>query len=132
MSDRSDLAAMFNRWISPLVLILGLGSMTYVLLVPPPRLPSKIANGRYSNPCCGTIELRDGRMEVNHQFVSYVIETDKVGAYVLTEGYVGMSTANKIEIDHRRYPLKIGLNSPSKPTELQVSGDRTVRFTRVQ
>ena len=45
----------------------------YIALTGEPRLPIGIANGSYTNRCCGTLVLADGIMTLADQRVSYVI-----------------------------------------------------------
>jgi hypothetical protein len=98
-----------------------------------PKLPITIANGAYQNDCCGTLVLQDGRMSAMNQSVSYVIERDKGGPYVLPSVYVGGS-AKGLVIERSKASLKLHLDDAENPTaiELMNAVDGTVfSFRRV-
>lgn len=117
-----------SKTIGSAVFITGLIIWAYILLSDAPRLAIAIANGSYSNPCCGTLVLADGAMEFADQRVSYVIEEDKAGPYVLPQGYVG-ATSNGIELRPEAYPLKLRIHLAS-PKQVILSGDgQTYSFT---
>lgn len=97
-------------------------------------MPTSIANGRYSNNCCGTIVLHDGVMIVANQRVDYIIERDKAGPYVLPKAYVGMS-AHALVVRSDAHPLKLRLDDPGHPLQLELNDDVTgggrYQFSRV-
>jgi len=84
-----------------------------------PRLPLSAADGTYASDCCGKLLLQNGHMTIAGQEVSYVIESDKQGPYVLPPFYVG-ATASGIVVNRDRYPLKLRLNDESHPTEIEL------------
>lgn len=84
-----------------------------------PKLPIATANGTYANDCCGTILLRNGQMTVLSQQVSYVVERDKIGAYVLPTFYVG-PTPRGIVFRRESFPLKMRLDGEAAPTAIQL------------
>lgn len=86
-----------------------------------PKLPLGIANGSYSNSCCGTLFLADGRMTVLGERISYVIESDKEGSYVLPSLYVGTSPKGFLVRDG--FPLKLRLNDDAHPTSIELIND---------
>ena len=57
----------------------GFAICLFVLPFSAPQLPLALANGSYSNACCGRLILTNGRMIVGSQEVSYVVENDKIG-----------------------------------------------------
>jgi len=74
-----------------MVVLVVFSVWAYIALTGEPRLQVGIANGRYSNGCCGTMVLKNGLMTVANQRVGYVVEQDKEGPYVLPNAYVGAS-----------------------------------------
>lgn len=111
-----------HRWISLSILAAGVGAMLYVLAVGEPRLSIAVANGTYSNARVGTLVLANGRMMVNGRWVSYVIESDKVGAYVLPASYVGASDHGFV-LRRSSYPLKLRLDRATQPDRLDLMDD---------
>lgn len=87
-----------------------------------PRLPLNVANGTYSNSCCGMLDLKDGRMSVSTQQVGYVVESDKVGPYVLPSVYVGASPRGFV-IRRNGSPLKLHLDDESRPAVIELMDD---------
>lgn len=72
-------------------------------------------------------------MTINNRRISYVIESDKVGTYVLPSTYVGASDHGFV-IRSSGYPLKLRLDRDVRPSRLglrdDVGGDPIV-FARV-
>jgi len=98
----------------------------------PPREPIGLANGIYSNACCGVLELHDGQMSLgNTRHITYVVEYDKVGRYVLPESYVGVS--GHVVFVGSGYPMKLRLDKVPHPQRLDLidstSGDM-ISFNR--
>ena len=115
------------RILVPIAIVLAvIGGWSYILLVPMPQLPIGIANGSYANKCCGTIQLKNGEMSVGGQLVSYVVERDKMGPYVLPSAYVGVSDGKTLEVDRRKYVLKIRLDDSVQPTQFQLMTDEAI------
>lgn len=102
--------------------VIVLCAWAYIALTGEPRLPTGIANGRYSSGCCGTIVLHDGVMIVGNQRVDYIIERDKVGPYVLPAAYVGAS-AHAVVVRSDAHPLKLRLDNPAHPRQLELIDD---------
>ncbi|MET3725335.1 hypothetical protein [Sphingomonas trueperi] len=102
--------------------VLVLGAWAYLALSGKPRLPTSIANGRYSNGCCGTIALHDGMMTVANRRVDYIVGLDKAGPYVLPTAHVGAS-AQAIVVRSDAYPLKLRLDDAVHPHQLELLGD---------
>ena len=88
----------------------------------PPRLALALANGSYANSCCGTITLKDGRMAVSNQQIDYVIESDKVGSYVLPSFYVGASPRGFV-LRRGGFPLKLYIDKDTHPSDLGLMDD---------
>ncbi len=94
--------------------------MLYVVMSGDRQLPVGIANGSFRNPGIGTLVLQNGKMAVNGQHVSYVVEADKEVAYLLPSAYVGVSARGFI-VNRGGRPLKMRLddptqNAPCRPT----------------
>lgn len=111
-----------NKVVGITIVVTVLLAWAYIALSKDPRLPTSIANGRYSNDCCGTLVLHDGVMTVATQRVDYIIERDKAGPYVLPTAYVGVS-ARAIVVRSNAYPLKLRLDDPAHPNQLELFGD---------
>ncbi|WP_139810174.1 hypothetical protein [Sphingomonas azotifigens] len=123
-----------NKAVGIATVVMVLCAWAYIALSREPRLPTSIANGRYSNGCCGTIFLHDGVMTVANQRVDYIIERDKAGPYVLPTAYVGASV-HAVVVKFDAYPLKLRLDDAAHPHQLELLDDAAdgVRysFTRV-
>ncbi|MEO1967747.1 MAG: hypothetical protein ABGW87_03405 [Sphingomonadaceae bacterium] len=98
------------------------------------QLPIRVANGLYFNPCCGNISLRDGVIAIADRRIRYVVEEDKVGAYVLPRQYIGVSNKSVV-INSKTYPLKLRLDNPVNPHAIDLvnlsSGRYSYSFRRV-
>lgn len=94
----------------------------YVVLTGEPRLPIGIANGSYSNRCCGTLIVADGVMTFGDQRVSYMIERDKTGPYILPKTYVGASKQGFV-FRPSSYPLKLRLDNTAHPQKVELLDD---------
>ena len=123
-----------NKAVGIATVVMALCVWAYIALSGQPRLPTGIANGQYSNGCCGTIVLHDGVMAVANQRVDYIIERDKAGPYVLPTAYVGAS-AHAFVVRFDTYPLKLRLDDSTHPHKLELLGyaadGRRYSFVRV-
>jgi len=104
------------------VFIVVVSMWAYIALTGEPRLPIGIANGSYSNRCCGTLVVADGVMTLADQRVSYVIEQDKAGPYILLKTYVGASNHGFV-FRSTGYPLKLRLDNPAHPQQVELLDD---------
>ena len=95
----------------------------YILLAGESRLQIGIANGTYSNPCCGALTLHNGTMTFANQRISYVIEEDKAGPYVLPNQYVGAST-DRLVARPEVYALKLRLDRSVVPLHIELIDDQ--------
>lgn len=121
-----------RSWITISIIVTVVAIWIYVIFVPPPQLPIGAANGTYSHVCCETIKLNNGEMRIGNQLVSYVIESDKAGPYVLTSEYVGVLDGSKFEISPNKFPLKMSFDDSAHPTAIEImSPGGTYRFARV-
>lgn len=69
------------------------------------------------------MSLRDGALSIgNGQKVSYVVEHDKIGRYVLPTGYVGASSGSLI-FNRNGNPSKLRLDGEPRPTRVEVTND---------
>ena len=102
----------------------------------PPREPISLANGRYWNECCEIISLNNGQMSVSHDEVSYVVEYDKGGSYVLPHHLVGVREGY-IFIERGSGPLKLRLDAARPPQSIDLVSDpsylghQTFSFRRI-
>lgn len=102
--------------------IVAVSLWAYIALTGQPRLPIGIANGSYSNRCCGTLVVADGVMTLANQRVSYVIEQDKVGPYLLPKTYVGAANHGFV-FRSASYPLKLRIDNSVHPQQIELSDD---------
>jgi hypothetical protein len=101
------------------------------LAFPEPPIPINQANGTYANDCCGTISLSDGTMRFGKREVTYVIERDKGGAYILPQQYVGIYPGQGLQIEQSRSRLKLRLDDEKRPQTISILGsDKEYLFTR--
>ena len=103
----------------PVIAIVASCLMAYILVTDPPRLPISAADGTYFDPCCGIITLKHGGMMIKNQHISYLIESDKGGPYVLPRVYVGASPTGFV-VKTDAYPLKLRLDDNSNPQQLEL------------
>lgn len=99
----------------------------------PPRLPIGAANGIYANACCGSLRLRNGQLTFgNDQHVSYVVEHDKGGRYVLPSEYVGVTGGKLIISDRSKYQMYLRLDDSAIPETIELDGGSvTYEFRRI-
>jgi hypothetical protein len=110
-----------NGWVSSGVLVAVISALLYVLLAGAPNLPVGVANGSYANPCCGTLILNNGQMTIGNQYVSYVVERDKGGPYVLPQALVAVTAGNRLNVSRGSQPLKLRLDS-EHPRRIELPG----------
>lgn len=111
-----------SKAVGMIVFIVIVSTWAYIALTGQPRLPIGIANGSYLNRCCGTLVFADGVMTLATQRVSYVIEQDKAGPYILPKTYVGASNHGFV-FGSVAYPLKLRLDNPAYPQRVELLGD---------
>jgi hypothetical protein len=97
-------------------------------------LPASAANGSYDNDCCGKIVLRDGTMllgDNEERSVSYVVQRDAKGPFVLPHFYVGTWEARGFQIDGGRPALRLRLDRIPSPNAIQLhDGSSSFVFRR--
>ena len=108
-----------SKLVGAIGLIAVVCGLAYIALIGEPRLQIDVANGAYSNPCCGSVVLRNGIMTVAHRRIGYVIERDKVGPYVLPTAYVGASNRGFV-IKPSASALILRLDDPEHPQRLEL------------
>ena len=115
----------------------GLGVVAAIFLIvrslifPEPPIPIDRANGTYANDCCGPITLRDGTMWFGQRELTYEIDRDKGGAYVLPRLYVGVDPQYGLQIERSKSPLKLRLDDEKHPESINILGsDDEYGFTR--
>lgn len=121
-----------RRWLSAAVALGIVAACLAILVTDGPRLPAGRADGTYYNPCCGLMTLRSGDLRSGADAVSYVIERDKTGAYVLPRALVSV-VGNRLDIDGSAYPLKLRLDQERDPSGIEVmdrSNTRSYTFLR--
>ena len=111
-----------SKLVGVTVLIAILCAWAYVTLVGEPRLQVGIANGAYTNGCCGTVVLDNGIMTIANQRVGYVVEQDKAGPYVLPKTYIGASVTGFV-VRSRGHALKLRLDDPNHPHQVELVDD---------
>jgi len=126
-----------NRWAISGVAVAAPNSTPVALLFGRSALPSDIADGYYSNDCCGTVELRGGRLIANGvELVRYTVGQDDQGPYILPRTFVGTQDTGII-MDGAQPVLKLRLNALPSPSRISLPGlrhpdnfERTVRLAR--
>ena len=63
--------------------------------------------------------MSDGQMTASNQRVTYVIERDKLGPYVLPKTYVGASGAGFV-VKSGGFPMKLRLDTSSSPPSIEL------------
>lgn len=111
-----------GKLVGVIVLIVVLCAWAYIVLTGEPRLQVGIATGAYANRCCGLVVLNNGIMTVANQRIGYVIEQDKAGPYVLPQTHVAASATGFV-IKPDAHPLKMRLDDPSHPHQVELLGD---------
>ena len=91
-----------------------------------PRRPIDEANGAYRNPCCVPVVLRSGTLQVDKRYVSYVIEEDKRGRYVLPGQSIDVRSNGTIAVGDRKYPLKMYLGDGNPPSTIEILSNNAV------
>lgn len=113
---------------------IGFAVLCFVILMSGDQtLPRNTAIGVFAAECCGTIELNGGRLTTQSDSISYVIRGDKIGAYVLPKGLVGVAQG-RVFIDRGRFPLKLRLRDGDNVIRIDIidDGDATIHsFTRI-
>ena len=108
-----------SKVISGIVLIAVCGAWVDIALEGEPRLPVDLANGSYINQCCDMLNLSNGQMTIKNQHISYVIERDKAGPYVLPKMYVGASEAGFV-IRPNADAMKLRLDNGPNPHRIEL------------
>ena len=111
-----------SRLVGIVGVIAVLCAWIYIALTGEPCLQVRIADGTYANPCCGSLVLDNGTMTIANQRISYVIEQDKAGPYILPKTYVGASATGFI-FKPRAYALKLSLDDPAHPRRVELLDD---------
>lgn len=111
-----------HRWMISGATVVALTAAGFILLTREWAPPSDLANGIYSNDCCGTVELRDGNLIANGvELVSYTVQQDDLGPYLLTRTFVGTEDRG-IVLDGGRPVLKLRLDRLPNPTRVSLPG----------
>ena len=105
---------------APFIVALALLCIALVFLRQP-TVSAAAANGSYEHDCCGTLVLRNGSMSFGtEKSVSYVVEEDDLGPYVLPETFVGTWEDRGFQVDGSRAPLKLRLDRIPNPTRIEL------------
>jgi hypothetical protein len=123
-----------HRWAISAVAVAVLAAVAVALFTYESGLPSDMADGTYSNDCCGTVELRGGHMIANGaDLVSYTVQEDDQGPYILPRSFVGTQDSG-IVLDGARPVRKLRLDRVPNPTRISIPGlwgpDSFVRTAR--
>jgi hypothetical protein len=95
----------------------------YILIAGQPRLPVDAADGTFTNQCCGEVTLKDGVISVGSQRLNYLIESEKIGPYVLPKVIVGASNKGFV-IRPDGYSLKLRLDRTADPMNIELIDER--------
>ncbi len=105
-------------------------SATYLIIREPAHLPIGLANGTYVNACCESLVLKDGRMSTREWSTSYVIQSDKGGAYILPQHFVGVIPSQGLVLRSNGYPLMLRLDDTLPPKKIEIwEDDSPVTFS---
>jgi hypothetical protein len=126
-----------HRWAIAGATAAALTAAGFALFTYESTLPSDIADGFYSNDCCGTVELRGGHLIANGvELVRYTVQQDEQGPYILPWIFVGTEDGGFI-VDGGKRVLKLRLNALPSPSRISLPGlwhpdsfERTQRRTR--
>ncbi len=114
-----DVYSDFRRRAFPYLAMLFAAFLLLMALLPQKALPSVSSlNGVYTNTCCGSFALTDGRIRIGNRSRPFVLEYDKVGLYVLPDKFVGV-TSGSVGFDSG-FALKLRLNNDDAPTSIQL------------
>ncbi|QIG81271.1 hypothetical protein [Stakelama tenebrarum] len=105
----------------------------YIVATPQPQLPVETVNGTYHNACCGDWTFHDGRLTIDGQDISYVIEKDKSGVAIHPSAYVGASERGSVIQRNRSPSLLRPIGDP--PDAIWVHGfgkAADYRFDRIE
>jgi hypothetical protein len=88
--------------------------------------------GVFANDCCGTLELKQGRLVLNGKpSVAYDLGRDSAGPYVRPRTYVGAFEDRGFEIDGTRPSLRLRLDRLPAPQHILLfEGSRRYLFKR--
>ena len=96
-----------------------------------PHRPINEADGVYENRCCLPLVLKSGTLRIGKRYVSYVIEQDKRGRYILPSQSIDIEPDGRISVGNQKFPLKIYLGDGSPPPTMEImSGTRVDTFDR--
>lgn len=122
----------FWRW--PAIGIAAAGTALVLALVLFLHAPAAKAgeNGTFANDCCGTVELRDGKMLLaDQQTVGYSVARDAAGPYILPRTYVGVIPYQGFDVDGTRSVRRLRLDRLPAPTSITIyEASSPYRFTR--
>jgi len=111
-----------HRWAIGGGAVAALTAAGVALLTYESALPSDIADGIYSNDCCGSVELRSGQLIANGvELVGYTVQQDEQGPYIRPRTFVGTQDEG-IVLDGGRRVVKLRLNTLPGPTRISLPG----------
>ncbi|MFD1950309.1 hypothetical protein ACFSGX_05970 [Sphingomonas arantia] len=107
------------RKIIPGVVAAGTAVYLGFLIVPHGPAVKAGENGTFSNDCCGTFELSDGKMILNGETsVRYTVAADANGPYILPRIDVGTMPDHGFAVDGSRSVRKLRLDRLPGPTRI--------------
>lgn len=110
-------------WISAAVALAAVLCSLALFALRARGLPARAADGAYVNDCCGKLVLSDGTLilgDNGERSVSYVIEWDEKGPFILPKFYVGPWENRGFQIDGSRPALPLRLDRLPAPTTIQL------------
>lgn len=132
--ERTAPAAPAHRlkpWLSGATIVLAAGLLLGLLYKPAGSV--RLANGTFAHDCCGTVQLRDGRMIINGKdSVRFALGRDAHGPYILPQAYVGAFEDKGYEVDGTRPATKLRLDRVPDPATLVLTEGRATYILRRQ
>ncbi|MDF0546550.1 hypothetical protein PX699_29780 [Sphingobium sp. H39-3-25] len=121
-SSRSNIKGMASKYVGALGLVAVLIGWAHIIFVGGPKLPVSAANGSYSNACCGTLVLKNGRMRFSGgRIARYDIEQDKVGPYIITDALVEVINGRHVSMESGKEPFKLRLDRTPNPSRIELT-----------
>ena len=121
-----------GRWITRGMVVAGIALFMVFLVFLHEPTAKHGENGTFSNDCCGTVKLSDGKMLLNEQqTIRYTVAKDLNGPYILPRTDVGTIPDQGFDVDGTRSVRKLRLDRLPAPTKITLyEGLRPYVFAR--
>ena len=118
------------------LVVVAFGSAFFYFATNPSQVASSLADGIYSNSCCGEIRLEDGTISTADLKSIYTLEENKSGLQVVPEHLIFINDAGRVTIDPKSHPMYIHVVKDGQRSYIEVPTDPSatnfslVRFDR--